>query len=173
MRLLRKGYRLKNVSKSFYIGGKCNISKDFRAGDFSYLGPNCLIGPQVKIGKYTMIANNVSVIGNDHVYTNPDTPIIFSGRPEILETLIGDDVWIGAFSIVMAGISIGDGAIVGAGSVVTKDVPAYSIFAGVPAKLIKMRFLENEIEIHKEMLKKIDIKTNYCKNKELNTTILL
>ncbi|MBR6646045.1 MAG: CatB-related O-acetyltransferase, partial [Clostridia bacterium] len=60
-------------------------------------------------------------------------------------TIIGNDVWIGHSALILEGVKIGDGAIVGAGAVVTKDVPPYSIVVGVPAKVIKYRFSENEI----------------------------
>jgi acetyltransferase-like isoleucine patch superfamily enzyme len=162
---LRKKYNLKYVSKSFYIGGKCSIAKDLIASDYSYIGPNCQIGPKVKIGRYTMLANNVSIVGGDHLFSNPNIPIIFSGRPELKETILGEDVWIGAFSIIMSGIKIGNGSIIGAGSVVTKDVPPYSIYAGVPAKFIRMRFDENEIEIHNIMLKNNKINVDFCTDK--------
>jgi acetyltransferase-like isoleucine patch superfamily enzyme len=164
MVLLRKKYSLNYVSKTFYMVGKSYISKDFQAGDYSYIGTNCLIGPKVKIGRFTMLANNVSIVGGDHNYSDPNNPIIFSGRPELKETLIGEDVWIGCYSIIMAGVTIGDGAIIGAGSVVTKNVPSYSIYAGVPAKFIKMRFNKDEIAIHKKMLISGIVKVNYCKD---------
>lgn len=102
-----------------------------------------------------MLANNVSIIGGDHIYTKAGIPIIFSGRPELKETIIGKDVWIGAHSIIMAGVKIGDGSIVAAGSVVTRNLNAYTIYGGAPAQKIKDRFLlDAEIEIHKEMLNK-------------------
>jgi acetyltransferase-like isoleucine patch superfamily enzyme len=165
MSWFRLRFGLKNVSKTFYMGGLSNISRDLIAADYSYIGPNCQIGSKVKMGRYTMLANNVSIIGNDHLFSNPNTPIIFSGRPELKETIIGEDAWIGAFSIIMAGVEIGDGAIIGSGSVVTKNVPPYSIFAGTPAKFIKMRFNEKEILIHKQMLKEPTIKIQYCSDK--------
>lgn len=67
-------------------------------------------------------------------------PIVFSGRPELPVTTIGCDVWIGTRVIVMAGVVVDDGAIIAAGSVVTRDVPSCAIVGGVPARLIKLRF---------------------------------
>jgi acetyltransferase-like isoleucine patch superfamily enzyme len=165
MLVLRKRYRLKNVSKTFFMGGLSSISKDLVALDYSYIGPNCQIGSKVKIGRYTMLANNVSIIGGDHLFSNPETPIIFSGRPVLKDTHIGDDVWIGAFSILMAGVTIGNGSIIGTGSLVTKDIPPYCIYAGVPAKLIRKRFNDAEIEIHKKMLAQTSINISFCKEK--------
>lgn len=162
----RQSLGLKNVSPSFYMGGKSSVSKDFIADDFSFIGSNCLIGPKVKIGRFSMLANNVSIVGSDHLFSDPKTPIIFSGRPILKETVIGEDVWIGAFSIILSGINIGDGSIIGAGSVITKNIPPYSVYAGVPARFIKMRFTEIEIEIHKKMLKGKHIDVKYCKDKD-------
>jgi acetyltransferase-like isoleucine patch superfamily enzyme len=149
----RKKYRLKNVDKTFYMGGKSDISSDFEAGIFSYMGPNCIIYPKVTIGNFTMLANDVSIIGGDHRYDKIGVPIIFSGRDVLKETKIGKDVWIGAYSKIMTGVTIGDGAIIALGSIVTKDVEPYSIYAGVPAKKIKNRFesIEDK-ERHKQSL---------------------
>lgn len=162
MFFVRKRHGLKLVSKTFYLFGKSKISRDLNTGDYTYIGPNCVINPGVTIGRYSLLANNVSIIGSDHVYSNPNTPIIFSGRPKMKDTIIGEDVWVGANTIIITGIKIGNGAIIGAGSVVTKDIPAYSIYAGVPARFIKMRFNADEISIHKRMLNNKNIVPNYC-----------
>ena len=155
-------YGLKNVSPTFIACRGCHISKDFVAGDYSFVGSNCLIYPKVKIGKYTMIANNVNIIGGDHYYKNVYLPIIFAGREKLKETIIGDDVWVGAHSIIMTGVCIGNGSIIAAGSVVTKDVPPYSIVGGTPAKFVKMRFTEKDILLHERILKEDDFpKSNF------------
>jgi acetyltransferase-like isoleucine patch superfamily enzyme len=79
--------------------------------------------------------------------------MIFSGRGELKPTEIGKDVWVGAYSKIMAGVKIGDGAIIALGSIVTKDVESFAIYAGVPAVKIKDRFKsKEEIESHKLML---------------------
>jgi acetyltransferase-like isoleucine patch superfamily enzyme len=101
-----------------------------------------------------MFAPDVTIAGADHIFDQPGVPMYFGGRPELPETLIGDDVWIGARVCVLAGVKIGRGSIVAMGSVVTKDIPAYSIVGGVPAKLIRHRFdAEGEL-MHDEMLSK-------------------
>lgn len=150
----RHKYGLKNISKNCLVSKNCHVSRDFEAGEYSYVGPNCIIYPRVKIGNYTILANEVQIIGSDHVFDNPDLPIYFSGREKLKETVIGNDCWIGARSTIMTGVRIGDGSIVAAASVVTRDVPPYSIVAGVPAKIIRKRFDEEEIERHKQMLKR-------------------
>ncbi|MCL7763381.1 acyltransferase [Polaribacter sp. Z014] len=155
MFFLRKKYKLNSVHKTFYAGGRSHISFDLKAGPYSYIGPNCIIYPKVTIGDYTMFANNVSIIGGDHDFISPKTPIIFAGRGVLEETIIGKDVWVGAYTRIKTGVKIGDGVIIAMGSVVTKDVEPYSIYAGVPAKKIKNRFkTEQEVDYHKKMLNK-------------------
>lgn len=152
---LRKKYKLFDVAPTFYMGGRSFVCRDLQAKEFSYVGNNCHIYPGVKIGAYTMLANNVSVIGGDHQYNKAGVPMIFSGRAGWRETNIGNDVWIGAYSIVKTGISIGDGTIVAMGSVVTKDLDSFSIYGGNPARKIKDRFeTEAEKNTHIEMLRK-------------------
>lgn len=166
MRWFRFKYNLKDVHSTFYLAGKGFISSDLKASKFAYIGPNCYIPPKVTIGKFTMLAPNVSILGGDHIFDQPTSPIIFSGRPEMPKTIIGKDAWIGANALLMAGITIGDGAIVAAGSVVTKNIPAYCIWGGNPANFIRMRFNENEIALHKTMLSQDTIKINYTKQKK-------
>ncbi|WP_058535395.1 type B chloramphenicol O-acetyltransferase [Legionella saoudiensis] len=88
-------------------------------------------------------------------------PFFYTGEPEFAEaldgyqpagdTIIGHDVWIGAEAMIMPGITIGSGSVIGSRSVVTKDVEPYSIVTGVPAKVIRRRFSENEIAQLEEM----------------------
>lgn len=145
-------YGLKFISRTCLVCKRCQISKDLQAGDYSYIGPGCIIYPKVKIGKYVMLANEVQIIGSDHNFKNPYLPSYFSGRLEAHETIIGDDCWLGARCTIMRGVKIGNGAIVAAGAIVTKDVPPYTIVGGVPAKKISMRFTPEEIIIHEKML---------------------
>ena len=100
-----------------------------------------------------MLGPRVCIVGSDHIYNRPGTPMLFSGRPSIPKTQIGDDVWIGCNAIIMCGVTIGNGAIIAAGSVVTKDVPPYEIWGGNPAKKIKDRFDEKDFDHHESMLR--------------------
>ena len=155
MLFLRNILGLKNVHKTFYMGSGCQISSDLVAGPYSYVGPRCLIYPKVSIGDYAMLANDVSIIGGDHIYDIPSRPIIFSGRCKLNPTIIGKDVWVGAYVKIMTGVNIGNGAIIALGSIVTKDVEAYSIYGGIPAKKIRDRFQNTQDKVdHEEMLKK-------------------
>lgn len=153
-RINQHRYHLKHVSKKFMVAPGSSISRDLVAGAYSWVGPKSLIYPKVQIGRFTMLASEVTIVGGDHNYRAVEIPIVFAGRDELKSTIIGDDVWVGTRSIIMAGVHIGNGAIVAAGSVVTRDVEPYSIVGGVPAKKIKMRFSEDEIERHEMMLKK-------------------
>lgn len=159
--LFRCRYHLHNVDNTVYFGGPSSISSDLKAERFVYIGSGCVIYPQVTIGKFTMLACNVSIIGGDHNYRKVGTPIIFSGREQQEKTYIGCDCWIGANSIVLCGVTIGDGSIIAAGSVVTKDVEPYSIYGGVPAQKLKNRFSSEEEKLrHIEALKSWPQKVN-------------
>jgi acetyltransferase-like isoleucine patch superfamily enzyme len=109
------------------------------------------------IGKFCCISWNVTIYaGENHNFNAPSMytsyhwrHIFGSSTPQPpmsgSKTTIGNDVWIGNGAIIINGASVGDGAIIGAGAVVTKDVPPYSIVAGVPAKVIRMRFDDTTI----------------------------
>ena len=154
--LYRKRYRLINASKKAYFCGPLKISRDVVLEDFVYIGPYCEIYPNVTIKKYTMLANNVSIMGGDHRYDIIGAPIAFSGRDIILPTVIGSDCWIGAHSIIKSGVHIADGCVIAMGSVVTKDTQPYGIYAGVPAKRVKDRFhTVDEMNEHIDKISKI------------------
>jgi virginiamycin A acetyltransferase len=118
------------------------------------------IGDQLIIGKFCMIASDVTFImnGANHVSDAVSAyPFAAFGQgwehamegkayPHKGDTVIGNDVWLGYKSVIMSGVNVGDGAIVAAYSVVTKDVPAYAIVGGNPARIIRKRFEEEQIE---------------------------
>lgn len=159
----RSKYGLRHVHRTSYLVGNSNISHDFETGAYSFVAEGCRICPRVRIGAYTMFAPCVVVTGSDHRFDIPGTPMIFSGRPPLRDTVIGDDVWVGYGSVILSGIRIGRGAIVAAGSVVTKDVPPYEIHAGVPAKKIRDRFLsDTDIRQHDLMLAGAPTAGVYC-----------
>lgn len=115
--------------------------------------PRCIIYPNTIIGDYTLLASDVHIVGCDHVYNTPGCPIQYSGRGAYKTTTIGKDCWIGERSTIITGVQIGNGSIIAAGSVVTKDIEPYSIYGGVPAKFIKKRFCsQSDIDIHEKML---------------------
>ena len=108
------------------------------------IGSNCQINEYVfiqgaVIGSNVMIAPHVAILNDSHIYKDIDVPMVEQGKIKGSNPVICDDVWLGRNVVVLHGVTIGKGAIVGAGSVVTKDVAPYSIVGGVPAKHIKMR----------------------------------
>jgi virginiamycin A acetyltransferase len=106
------------------------------------------------IGRYCTFAQGVYLLGAGHEYHNVatyDFGILTDFKsPLSMHTIrpirIGNDVWIGGNAVVLGGVRIGDGAIIGAGSVVTKEVPAYAIVGGNPARIIKYRFNPGKIK---------------------------
>ncbi|MCA6494073.1 MAG: acyltransferase [Chitinophagaceae bacterium] len=111
-----------------------------RVGDHSNIGPYCYIGCSgfISIGNNVMISPRVSIYAENHVFDSPDATIKSQGVKRE-SVVIEDDCWIAANSILLAGVTIGKGSVVAAGSVVTQDVPPYSVVAGVPARIIKNR----------------------------------
>lgn len=131
---------LRHVPLTCSIHPSSHVAPDLQAEPYVFVGRRCLIPPGVRIGRYTMLASNVAIVGDDHSWTDPGVPMQFAGRPAQRPTEIGADVWLGHGAIVMRGLRIGDGAIVAAGSVVTHDVPAREVWAGVPARKLRNRF---------------------------------
>lgn len=138
------------VSKSISKCGKkirvkfnADISPNIVVGDNSELGTRCMIQGNVSIGSNVIMGPDVKLYARNHKYDRLDIPIKNQGK-HYLKTVIGDDVWIAANSIVTAGVTVGNHVIIAAGSIVTKDVPDYAIVGGVPAKIIKYRNENNE-----------------------------
>lgn len=156
--LRRARLRAWGVDRQAYIGPRVRLAKGVVTGPHAFFGAECRIGPNTTIGKYSMLAARVSVVGADHEFHDPSRPMVFAGRPALPRTTIGSDCWLGYGVVVMAGVSIGDGAIVAASSVVTKDLPARGIYAGTPAKLVRKRFdSEEDEELHIKMLAKSEL----------------
>lgn len=148
-------YGLRGVDPRAYIssGTGRNLRGDLVLGAYAFLGQECVIQSKVRIGRYTMFAQRASVVGADHRMDVAGVAMIFAGRPEIPETIIGDDVWVGFGAVIMQGVTVGRGAVVGALAVVTKDIPPYEIWAGVPARKIGERFLDaDERDRHEAMV---------------------
>lgn len=110
------------------VGSQSNI------GAYSYIG----CSGYIEIGNNVMMGPRVNLMAENHNFSRTDVPMKEQGVNRSF-IKIEDDVWLGVNSTVVAGVTIGKGSIVAAGTVVTKDVPAYSVVAGVPAKIIKQR----------------------------------
>jgi len=114
--------------------GKLHIGKNSRIGSFSIIGCN----ERITIGENCLISQSVSIRDTDHNFSDVETPIVDQG---IITSpiIIKDNVWIGYGAVIIKGVTIGEGSIIAANAVVTKDVEPYSIVAGVPATLIRKR----------------------------------
>jgi putative colanic acid biosynthesis acetyltransferase WcaF len=127
-------------SVTFYPGIKINPSKNIKIGDHVDLAWGVLIttGGSVEIGDRTLVGYRTQILSANHLIPAAKGKIFGAGHVSKKIT-IKNDVWIGANCIILAGVTIGEGAVVAAGSVVTKDIAPFTIVGGVPAKLIKER----------------------------------
>ncbi len=136
-----------NSAKHFiaYVGENVNFEKGamitstMEVGDRSGVGINAKIHGKVIIGKDVMMGPECIIYTSNHAFDRTDIPMNQQGRTKEKPVIIGNDVWIGGRVIILPGVNIGNGAIIGAGSVVTKDVPDFAIVAGNPATVKKYR----------------------------------
>ncbi len=127
-----------HCGKGVDIGKRAKVSSRLSIGDRSGIGDRCYIQGPVIMGNDIMMAPEVAIIATNHDHDRIDIPMGQQGHTD--KTIeIGDDCWLGYRAIICAGVKIGKGTIVAAGAIVTKDVPEYSIVAGVPARVIKSR----------------------------------
>jgi virginiamycin A acetyltransferase len=162
MKLLKKGLfriiRIASGKKGIYgeIRGKGNkfakgayIEEVASIGSNNYFGPYTMIN-NARLGNYCSIGPGVKVGQGSHSLSYFTTYQRISGELighslKTSPTLIGNDVWCGANAVIMQGVKVGDGAVIGANAVVTRDVPDYAIVIGMPAKLLRYRFDQNTI----------------------------
>lgn len=129
----------------------CSFSGEIFLGYRTTLGKNNLVSGKVRIGKYCQLGMNVAIHGTNHPISHLSTYIntrLFDGLSELKREkpiIIGNDVWVGHAVIILGGVTIGNGAIIAAGSVVTKNVEPFSIVAGNPAKFVRKRFSDHII----------------------------
>lgn len=153
--------------------GSCGKEVRLGRGMRMYGSKNLTIGNDVGIGEGALfMCTRAKITIGDHVMFGPRVTVITGGHRMNLvgrymtsvteaEKEAGDDRdiifkgdnWIGANATVLRGVTVGEGAVIAAGAVVTKDVPPYAIVGGVPARVLKMRFTEDEIKQHTELLK--------------------
>ena len=145
---LAKSWRAAACKRLFrFCGDRVNVEKganfytgwEVELGDNSSLGIDCMIPYDLKVGKDVMMGPYVVIVGDSHQFSRTDIPMRLQGIRDYQPVQIEDDVWIGARVVILPGLKIGKGAIIGAGSIVTKDVPPYAICVGNPARVIRYR----------------------------------
>ena len=122
-----------NVEKGATFASNIQIGNNSGIGINANIGPGCIIGDDVMMGPECVIYTN------NHRFDDLDKPMRCQGFQGIKPVCIGDDVWIGGRVTILPGVKVGSHSIIGAGSVVTKDVPEWSIVAGNPAVVKKFR----------------------------------
>lgn len=148
-----------HAARGVFLWAKSNLT----IGDNFYIGKYSIIECDAIIGNNVIFANHVSLIGRyDHHYQQVGTPTRLASQIRDADynwkglnqkVVVEDDVWIGLGAIVLTGVTIGEGSIVAAGAVVTKDVAPYTIVGGNPARKITNRFdSEEDLAKHKEIL---------------------
>ena len=130
---------LKECGSNVNIEKGAHFSPQVKIGDNSGIGVNAQIAPYVTIGSDVMMGPDCLIYTSNHGMKKRDIPMWKQESSKTEPVVIGNDVWIGARVIILPGVTIGDGSVIGAGSVVTKDVEPYSIVAGNPARVIKRR----------------------------------
>jgi acetyltransferase-like isoleucine patch superfamily enzyme len=136
------------------LGNYCDIRAStmiMPAGGFVEIGNDTGIGVMgvlhggggIRIGHHTLIGPRVTMISENHIFSDPDKLITHQGLDRKI-IIIGNNVWLGCNVTILAGVEIGDGAIVAAGAVVNRSVPPYAIVAGVPAQIKKYRIPQDD-----------------------------
>lgn len=125
--------------KNVNVERHAKFNKNIYLGDNSGIGSHCSLGPQVYIGDNVMMGPEVIFYTQNHETSRTDIPMCQQGFKEIQPIHIGNDVWIGRRVIILPGVTVGDGCILGAGCVVAKDIPPYSVVVGNPARIVKNR----------------------------------
>ena len=130
---------IESMGKNVNIGKRVEISYGLSIGDNSGIGRDSIIASHVKIGSGVMMGPQCIIYTRNHKFSDVNIPMFKQGFSQVKPVEISDDVWIGARVIILPGVKIGKGAVIGAGSVVTKDVDEYAVVGGNPARVIKYR----------------------------------
>ncbi|MFC7420031.1 DapH/DapD/GlmU-related protein [Iodobacter arcticus] len=120
-------------------GASFGSGRQIKIGNNSGLGVNCKLYGSVAIGDNVMMGPEVIILTVNHEFASIEVPMINQGMKEFKPVCIGNDVWIGQRVIILPGVHIGNGVIIGAGSVVSKSIPDYSVVVGNPARIVRSR----------------------------------
>lgn len=130
---------IKDCGKEINIERHARFSKDLKIGNYSGIGKDTYVPGGVTIGKYCMLGPEIVFYTQNHNFSRTDIPMCQQGFGSFKPITIEDDCWLGRRVIILPGVTIGHGSIIGAGAVVSKDIPPYSVAVGNPARVIKSR----------------------------------
>ena len=159
MNILQTGFRLRYPGGKYYKKFRADLARVYIAhcgsnvniephvifnhalsiGDNSGIGEFSEIYGDVRIGNDVMMGTNCIIYSRNHDFSRTDIPMWKQGFSAVKPVIIGDDVWIGGRVTILPGVHVGNGAVIGAVAVVTKDVPDYAVVGGNPAKVLKSR----------------------------------
>jgi maltose O-acetyltransferase len=123
------------VKQHAYFGDGQTLS----VGHHAQVGMNARIDRDVTIGDDVVMGPDVIIMTSAHAFEDPDIPINLQGAREPMPVRIGRDVWIGTRVIILPGVEIGEGSVIGAGSLVSRSIPPFSVAVGVPARVVRKR----------------------------------
>jgi len=160
LRRIFKNYQKRKYIKKFKSYGE-NVFVDLKNSTFSFetidIGNNVFIGSgayfaaDLAIGNNVMFGPRVTILGGDHIFGIVGKSVRFlkpKGNENSLSVLIEDEVWCGANVTILKGVKLGMGCVIGAGSVVTKEIPPYTVAVGNPCKPIKKIFTDEDLREH-------------------------
>lgn len=133
------------VKSGCYFGD----GRRLRIGEGSQLGQNARLNGTITIGRNVLMGQDVVMMATSHEHGALDRPIILQGEAEEEPIIIEDGVWVGTRAIILPGVNVGHDSIVGAGAVVTKSCPPYSILGGVPARVLKSRLSKSDARFNR------------------------
>lgn len=151
---------LKHVGTNFKFGFNSELydHRLIEIGNNVFMGLNNIINTTVpvSIGNDVMFGRSVTIMGGDHNMFEVGKPMRYvkSGGKN-LPIVIENDVWVGSNVIILKGVKLGEGSVIGAGALVTKSMPPYSICVGNPCKPIKLRFNQHELDVHLSKVKSL------------------
>ena len=132
-------HMLTSCGQNVNVERHARFGRGVTLGDRSGIGINASIGEQTHIGSDVMMGPDCVIYTRNHRFDRLDIPMREQGYGPVEPVEIGDDCWIGGRVTILPGVHIGNGAVIAAGAVVTKDVPPYAVVGGVPAKIIYNR----------------------------------